>query len=64
MELSITKKRIIEMIREDRTVTADVMAASIGLTVRAIGKNIRQLKDAGIHERKNGDRGGYWKIIE
>jgi len=39
------------------------MALSIGLTTRAIEKNIKQLKDAGILERKNGDRGGYWEII-
>jgi predicted HTH transcriptional regulator len=63
-ELSITKKRIIELIREDNTVTTDVMARSIGLTTRAIEKNLRQLKDACVIERRNGDRGGYWEIID
>jgi len=62
-ELSNTKKRIINMICDDKTVTVDAMAASIGLTTRAIEKNIKQLKEDGIVERKNGDRGGYWEII-
>ena len=35
-ELSTTKKRIIELMKENSTVTADTIATSIGLTTRAI----------------------------
>jgi len=62
-ELSTTNKRIIELIECDGTITTNVMAASIGLTDRAIRKNIKRLKGAGIIERVGADRGGYWKII-
>jgi len=63
-EISATKKRIIEMMSENGSVTADEMATATGLSTRAIEKNIKQLKDEGIIERKNGDRGGYWEIVE
>ena len=57
------KKHILKMMEENETVTAGEIASSIGLSDRAIWKNIKQLRDAGIIERKDGDRGGYWKII-
>ena len=60
--LSATKKRIIELISADNTITAKGLSEAIGLTEKAIEKSIKQLKDAGILERKNGDRGGYWEI--
>ncbi|MCL2712712.1 MAG: putative DNA binding domain-containing protein [Methanomassiliicoccaceae archaeon] len=62
--MSATKKRMLEMISEDNTITTDAMARAIGLTVRAVEKNIKQLRDAGILERRNGGRSGYWMIIE
>ena len=63
-DISAVKKRIIEMMTEDNTVKAKTMALSMGMSLRAIQKNIKQLKDAGIIERKDGDRGGRWEIIE
>ncbi|MDR1939864.1 MAG: HTH domain-containing protein [Clostridiales bacterium] len=42
--------------------TSDALAKTIGLTSRAIEKNIRQLKEAGVIDRRGGDRGGYWVI--
>ena len=52
-ELSATKKRISEMIEENEKVSADAMAASVGVTARAIWNNIKQLKDADIIERRD-----------
>ena len=63
-KISPTKKRIIEMISEDNSVTADRMATAIGVSTRAIEKNIKQLKDMGMIERRDGDRGGYWEILK
>jgi len=60
--LSANKKRIIEHISANNTITIESLAAAIGVSKSAIEKNIRQLKKAGCLERKNGDRGGYWKI--
>ena len=61
--LSATKKRIIELISEDNTLTAKALADIIGLTEKAIEKNIKQLKETGILKRVGSDKGGYWQII-
>ena len=60
--LSVTKKRIIELISADSKITIEALVTAIGVSTSAIEKNIRQLKATGRLERKNGDRGGYWKI--
>ena len=62
--LPVTKKRIIELISTNNQITAKALSETIGLTQKAIEKNIKQLKDSGFLERKNGDRGGYWKILK
>ena len=62
--LSATKIHMLEMISENNTITTDEMAKAIGLSARTTEKNIKQLRDAGILERKNGRRDGYWEIIE
>ena len=58
-----TQRKIIELISSDDSLTIDAIAAAIGLTTRAIDKNIKQLKDAGIIGRRGGDFGGRWEIL-
>jgi len=63
IEPCTTKGRILEMMKEDEKITAYAIAISLGLTERAIERNIKQLRDAGIIERRGDNRSGYWKII-
>ncbi len=39
------------------------MAKKINITERAIEKNIQKLKEQNLLERRDGDRGGFWKIL-
>jgi DNA-binding IscR family transcriptional regulator len=39
------------------------MAKKLQITERAIEKNIRKLRDHKLLERKDGERGGYWKLM-
>jgi len=55
--------KILEMVFASGEVTIPEMAKKTRLTERAIEKNIYKLKEAGILERKEGNKGGYWKII-
>jgi predicted transcriptional regulator len=61
--LSSIQKSVIELISADNLITIDALAATIGVSKSAIEKNIRKLKEAGLLERKNGDRCGYWEIV-
>ena len=62
--MPVSKKRILELISEDNSITAKALSEAVGITEKAIEKNIKQLKDTGLLVRKNGDRGGFWEIIK
>jgi ATP-dependent DNA helicase RecG len=39
------------------------MAVSLNLIIKAIEKNIKQLKEHNLIERVGPDRGGHWKVL-
>lgn len=55
--------QIIEFLLEDVELTIPEMSNKLKITERAVEKNIRKLKDLGIIERKNGDKGGFWQVL-
>ena len=56
--------KIIELIRQNIHITIPELADQIGITTRAVDKQIANLKKEGIIERIGPDKGGYWKIIK
>lgn len=54
---------ILEMAYRNQYVTIPEMAMQIGLTERAIEKNIQKLKEQNLIRRKDGERSGYWELI-
>ena len=61
---SSSRDRILELVKNNPTHTAKTMATIMELSVQAIQKQIRKLKDEGRLERIGPDRGGKWKVIE
>lgn len=61
--VSKTAQRIIDLVISDPSITADNMANKIGVTKRAIEKNIKSLRDMGILAHEGSDKAGYWRII-
>lgn len=59
-----SRDRILELIKNNPTHTAKTMATIMELSVQAIQKQIRKLKDEGRLERIGPDRGGKWKVID
>ncbi|MBQ6623799.1 MAG: winged helix-turn-helix transcriptional regulator [Mogibacterium sp.] len=53
---------VLDMIRNNPTITRDELSQRIGITPDGIKYHISKLKEAGIIERIGGDKGGYWKI--
>jgi ATP-dependent DNA helicase RecG len=49
---------------KNNTVTIEELATQIGLSDRAIKKNIAQLKMAGKIRRIGPDKGGHWDIVK
>ena len=56
--------KIIELISQNIHITIPELADQIGITTRAVDKQIANLKKEGIIERNGPDKGGYWKIIK
>ena len=60
--VSDTQGTIIKMIETDNQITSSEMAKRLRLSVRAIEKNIKNLRDRGIIVRHGAARGGYWEV--
>ena len=62
-KVSKTAQKIIDLVISDPSITADNMANKIGVTKRAIEKNIKSLRGMGILVHEGSDKAGYWRII-
>jgi len=52
------------LIQADVHITTKALADQLGLTTRAVEKNIAKLKTENRIERVGGDKGGQWKIMD
>lgn len=59
-----TQNEIIQMIKANNRISAKQIAEEISLSVRAVEKNIKELREKGILIRHGSARGGYWEISE
>jgi ATP-dependent DNA helicase RecG len=56
--------KIVELIREDKNITIPVIADKLGLTPRAIEKQMVKLQASGHIRRVGPDKGGYWEVLK
>ncbi|GAA4847840.1 helix-turn-helix domain-containing protein [Algivirga pacifica] len=61
-KLSKSAWMILELVYENKDITIPEMAEQVGISERAIQKNIQKLKEEQLLERVGPDKGGYWKI--
>ena len=59
-----TDMQIIGLIRQDPSITVEQLRIIIGITGRAVLKQINKLKIQGRLRRVGPDKGGYWEVIE
>ncbi|MCL2521512.1 MAG: putative DNA binding domain-containing protein [Erysipelotrichales bacterium] len=60
--LNKNQKRIMELISYDKNITRESIALEIGVSIRTVDNNIKQLKERGLLERFGKDNGGQWLI--
>ena len=58
-----TAQKIIDLVISDLSMSAKAMAYKIGISSRAVEKQIAKLRSMGILSREGADFGGYWRII-
>ncbi len=57
-----TQKKILSLIEENNQISAANIAGKLSLSIRAIEKNIKELREGGILVRYGAARGGYWEV--
>jgi ATP-dependent DNA helicase RecG len=63
-KLPESQKRIFIMIKENPSISKNELAAQIGISYKAIGKNIASLNKKNLIRRNGPDKGGHWEIVE
>ena len=59
-----SREKIIEQITINPSITMKELAETIGVSVKAIEKQLANLKKQGKIEREGPDKGGKWKVIK
>ncbi len=59
-----TREKILVAIKENPMITAKNLADIIGITIKGVEWQIKDLKSQGIIRRVGPDKGGHWEIIE
>jgi ATP-dependent DNA helicase RecG len=62
--LAESQRKIIELIRQDPSISKKALSGKIGISSTAIDKNIDQLKKKGLLKRVGPDKGGHWELME
>ena len=57
-----TQEKIMAIMRSNPALSINAIAGEIGITTRGVEKSIRELKKAGIVDRRGAAKGGYWVV--
>jgi ATP-dependent DNA helicase RecG len=63
LKLSKSGIQILELVHFSPEITIFEMSKKINISERAIEKNLQKLREKNLLERRDGDRGGFWKIL-
>lgn len=59
-----SREKILALLSQDNTLSAAALAEQIGITPKAVEKQIAKMKADGVLRRIGPDKGGYWQVIE
>lgn len=59
-----SSEKILRLIKENKNITTEELANVVGISTRAVEKQIQKLKGKKKLDRKGPAKGGYWQIIE
>lgn len=64
VKLNKTQQAIFDLIKNDQSVTAEIISAQLAKTTRTIERALAELKAKGFIERVGSDKKGFWKILK
>ena len=60
--LNATQLKLVDLLKEDSSLTINQLAIQLELSEPAIKKNLKFLKESNILTRVGSDKKGYWKV--
>ena len=63
VKFGVNEKKVLMLLASNPSLSAENMAAQIGLTKRGVEKQLKKFRDLGIIIRKGSDKTGYWEIV-
>lgn len=57
-----SREKILRLLKKNAAATQQEIAAEVGITVKAVEKNLKQLKQEGLLKRIGPDKGGHWQV--
>lgn len=63
-KLSETQKKILSLMQQSPSVSAQSLSEEIGISKRKIEENIRTLRERGKIVREGNAKSGYWKVLD
>lgn len=58
-----TREKIVKTIGQNPSITTNELSELLGITVKGVEWQLKQLKSQGIIRRVGADRGGYWEVV-
>ncbi|MBR5984070.1 MAG: Fic family protein [Bacteroidales bacterium] len=58
-----TREKIVMSIGQNPSITANELSKMLGITVKGVEWQLKQLKSQGVIRRVGADRGGYWEVV-
>ena len=59
-----SREKIIALLSQDNALSAAALARQIGITPKAVEKQIAKMKAEGVLKRVGPDKGGHWQVVE
>ena len=63
VKFGVNEKKVLMLLASNPSLSAENMAAQIGLTKRGVEKQLKKFRDLGIIIRQGSDKTGYWEIV-
>jgi ATP-dependent DNA helicase RecG len=56
--------KIVELLKEDKYITNQELADTLGLSTKGIEWQMKKLKESGVIQRVGSAKGGYWEVLD
>ncbi len=63
-KMTLNRKKIIDLMKQNKTISAKELSGLVGISQRKIQENILWLREKGLIKRIGPDKGGYWEVVK